>query len=352
MMEPISTPISKKGRSGSSKPAWYEAVKVYEQPVLSKALWQLVNTFVPYVLLWFLAVRALQLGYSYWLILPLILALACLLVRIFIFFHDCGHGSFFASRKANTLLGYITGILTFTPYEDWRHSHGIHHATAGDLDRRGVGDVWTMTVDEYLKAPWWQRFAYWFFRQPLVFLVLGPPATFLIVQRFPKKNAPRKSKLSVHITNIALLALLVLAHFTIGLRTYLLIKIPAFWIAGAMGIWLFYVQHQFEGVYWARHAQWDAVQSALQGSSFYRLPRVLQWISGNIGFHHIHHVRPRVPNYRLEEAFKAVPELQQVKALTLKDSLKSLRLNLWDEQAGKLISFRDLRHRAAAGAAG
>ena len=351
-MATVSAAMPQKTGQAAARPAWYGIVKAYEKPILSKAIWQLVNTFVPYLLLWALAVYTIQASYSYWVTLPIVAALAALLVRIFIFFHDCGHGSFFASRKANMFLGYITGVLTFTPYEEWRHSHGIHHATAGDLDRRGVGDVWTMTVEEYLSAPSWKRFAYWFFRQPFVLLVLGPPSTFIVSQRFTKRSSPLKSKLSVHITNVALLAILALAHFTIGLRTYLLIKIPAFWIAGALGIWLFYVQHQFEGVYWARHKKWDVVQSALAGSSFYRLPRVLQWISGNIGFHHIHHVRARIPNYRLEEAYHAVPELQQVKPLTLKESLKSLRLNLWDERAGTLISFRELKRLPARRAAG
>ncbi len=342
-METVSTAAAKRVTQATAKPVWYDEVKAYERPILSKAIWQLINTFVPYALVWFLAVRTVQLGYSYWITLPLVVVMACLMVRIFIFFHDCTHGSFFVSRKANTILGYITGILTFTPFEEWRRTHGIHHSTAGDLDRRGVGDVWTMTAEEYRTASKWQRFVYRFYRNPFVLLAFGPVATFLIAQRFPRSSMPRKSRISIHITNVALALILVAAHFTIGLRAYFLIKIVAMWIAGAMGIWLFYVQHQYADVVWTRHEAWNPIHTALHGSSFYRLPRVLQWISGNIGFHHIHHVRARIPNYRLEEAYKAIPALREVEPVTLWSSRKSLRLNLWDEQAGRLIGFHEAK---------
>ncbi|OQA14899.1 MAG: Fatty acid desaturase [Chloroflexi bacterium ADurb.Bin360] len=346
-METVSKVTTKQGDRGAAKPAWYDEVKVFEKPILGKAIWQLINTLVPYGVVWFLAIRTVQSGYSYWVTLPLVVILACLMVRIFIFFHDCTHGSFFASRKANTIVGYVTGILTFTPFEEWRRTHGIHHSTAGDLDRRGVGDVWTMTLEEYRAASKWQQFVYRFYRNPFTLLFFGPVATFLIAQRFPKSSMPRKSHISIHITNVALAFILVVAHFTIGLRTYFLIKIVAMWIAGAMGIWLFYVQHQYEDVVWTRHEAWSPIHTALHGSSFYRLPRVLQWISGNIGFHHIHHVRARIPNYRLEEAYKAIPGLREVKPITLWASRRSLFLNLWDEQAGRLVSFREVKRLVA-----
>jgi omega-6 fatty acid desaturase (delta-12 desaturase) len=325
-----------------AKPAWYQAVSKYSQPNLRKAIWQLVNTFVPYLALWVLMVRTVQLGYSYWLTLALATVAAGLLVRIFIFFHDCCHGSFFASRRANTILGYVTGILTFTPYEDWRRAHAGHHATAGDLDRRGVGDVWTLTVEEYLAAPRLKQIAYRFFRNPLVMFGLGPAFVFFLAQRFSHQGARKRERYSVIFTNLAILAIIGLTSLTIGFRAYALVQLPVMIIAGAIGVWLFYVQHQFEGVHWARHEVWDPIRAALEGSSYYKLPRLLQWFTGNIGLHHIHHVRPRIPNYSLQQCYDEVPAFQAVEPLTILSSLKSLRMNLWDEKQHKLVSFRSL----------
>jgi omega-6 fatty acid desaturase (delta-12 desaturase) len=308
-----------------------------------KAIWQLVNTLIPYAILWYLMIRSIQLGYSYWLTLGLAVVASGLMVRIFIFFHDCTHGSFFASRRANKIVGYITGILTFTPYDDWRHTHSVHHATAGDLDRRGVGDVWTMTVDEYLEAPRLQKLAYRLFRHPLITFGLGPSFMFLIVHRFPHKGATKRQRRSVWLTNLALLAIIVVAALTIGLQTYLLIQLPMMIIAGAAGVWLFYIQHQYEKVYWARHEEWDPIQAALEGSSYYKLPKVLQWFTGNIGLHHVHHLRARIPNYNLQECHDNVPVAQAVEPLTIRTSLRSLWLHLWDERNGVLVSFRALK---------
>lgn len=324
-------------------PAWIKATKAYEQADTRKALWQLVNTLVPYALLWYLMIRTIQLGYSYWLTLALAVPAGGLLVRIFIFFHDAGHGSFFTSRTANTLVGYLTGILTFSAYEEWRHNHGVHHATAGNLDRRGVGDVWTMTVAEYQSAPWQTRLAYRCLRHPAVLLILGPLFSFLIKPRFPGKNSGPRQRLSIYLTDLAVAAILVLAGLTIGLRTYVLVQLPILMIGGAAGVWLFYIQHQFQGVYWARQAEWDPLQAALRGSSYYRLPKVLQWFSGNIGLHHLHHIRPRIPNYHLQACYDAIPELQAVTPLTLRTSLQSLWLNLYDEQQQRMVSFRAAR---------
>jgi len=325
-----------------AKPAWYQAVSKYSQPNLRTAIWQLVNTFVPYLALWVLMVRTVQLGYSYWLTLALAAVAAGLLVRIFIFFHDCCHGSFFASRRANTILGYVTGILTFTPYEDWRRAHAGHHATAGDLDRRGGGDVWTLTVEEYLAAPRLKQIAYRFFRHPLVMFGLGPAFVFFLAQRFSHRGARKRERYSVIFTNLAILAIIGLTSLTIGFRAYALVQLPVMIIAGAIGVWLFYVQHQFEGVYWARHEVWDPMTAALEGSSYYKLPRLVQWFTGNIGLHHIHHVRPRIPNYNLQQCYAEVPAFQAVEPLTILSSLKSLRMNLWDEKQQKLVSFRSL----------
>jgi omega-6 fatty acid desaturase (delta-12 desaturase) len=322
---------------------WESSIKAHAQPDLQKAIWQLINTFVPYIALWGLMIFTIQQGYSYWITLALALVAAGIWARTFIFFHDCGHGSFFASRQANRILGYISGILTFTPYEDWRRAHAVHHATAGDLDRRGVGDVWTMTVAEYLSSSKRIRFAYRVYRNPFIMFGLGPTIIFLIAQRFPHKGARKRERDSVIITNLAILIILVLASVTIGIRTYLLIQIPIMLIAGAVGVWLFYVQHQFEGVYWARHEDWDPVKAALGGSSYYKLPKVLQWFTGNIGLHHIHHLRPLVPNYNLQKCYDEVPAMQSVEPVTLRSSLNSLWLKLWDEDHQKMISFRTLK---------
>ena len=281
--------------------------------------------------------------YSYFITVAFATVAAALLIRIFIFFHDCTHGSFFASHRANRILGYLTGILTFTPFEEWRHLHLAHHAAAGDLDHRGKGDIWTMTVDEYLAAPRLKRLGYRLARNPLIMLGLGPTAIFLITARFSHRGARKEERLNVLFTNLAILAVILIFSFTIGLRTYLLIQLPIIFISGVIGIWLFYVQHQFEGVYWARQEVWDPLKAALQGSSYYKLPRVLQWFTGSIGLHHIHHIQPRIPNYNLQKCCEAIPELREVHPLTLRRSLKSLWLNLWDEKQQKLVSFRSLK---------
>jgi omega-6 fatty acid desaturase (delta-12 desaturase) len=323
----------------------FAATAKYQKPNLQKAIWQIVNTFIPYVVLWVLMVYTIHAGISYWVTLALAVLASGFLVRIFILFHDCGHNSFFASRRANTILGYICGILTFTPFDDWTHSHGVHHSTAADLDRRGTGDVWTMTVEEYLAAPFRQRLAYRLFRTPLVTFGLGPIGVFIIAQRFPHKGANRRDVVSVIITDLALLAMIAALSATVGFWTYVRVQLPITIIGGGLGIWLFYVQHQFEGVYWARHEEWDRIRSALEGSSFYRLPRVLQWFTGSIGYHHVHHIRPRIPNYNLRRAHDEVAVFQAVRPVTIRTSLKSLRMNLWDEAQQKLVSFRSLRAR-------
>ena len=329
----------------ASEPNWLRALSQYERPNLRKATWHLVNTFVPYVVLWALMAHLVRNGHPYWLTLALAVVAAGFLIRIFIFCHDCGHGSFFVSRRANRIVGYLTGILTCTPYEDWRHAHAAHHATAGDLDRRGVGDVWTLTVAEYLAAPKLTRLAYRLIRNRFVLLGLAPGCLSLITQRFPHRGAGRRERASVIITNAAVLAIMALATLTIGLGTFVLVQLPIMLIAGTVGVWLFYVQHQYEGVYWARHADWDPMRAALEGSSHYKLPRVLQWATGNIGLHHIHHIRPRIPNYNLQQCYDDLPAMRAVTPLTIRGSLKSLRMNLWDEDAQKLVSFRSVRTR-------
>ena len=317
-------------------------LKHYGRADTKKALWQLFNTFIPYAALFGASIYMLNRNYAWWYILPLIIPAAALLVRIFIFFHDCCHASFFASQRANRILGYISGILTFTPYDEWRSAHNTHHATAGDLDRRGTGDVWTMTVDEYTASSGFRKFVYRFYRNPIVMFGLGPIFVFLIVNRFHSKKTGSRERMSVIITNVSLL-LIALAAWQFGiLGEYLLVQLPIMFIAGIFGIWLFYVQHQYEDVYWSRHDKWDRVRAALEGSSYYKLPKILQWFSGNIGLHHIHHIRPRIPNYNLQQCYDDITEFQSVRPLTLGRSMKSLFMNLWDEKKRKMVGFHSL----------
>jgi omega-6 fatty acid desaturase (delta-12 desaturase) len=327
------------------KPHWYAAVSKYSRPDLRRAVWQLFDTFLPYIALWVLMAYTVRAGYSYWITLALALPAAFLLVRVFIFFHDCCHNSFFASRRANRILGVITGVAVFTPFQEWRGSHLKHHRTAGDLDRRGTGDVWTMTLEEYARAAGLKRLAYRVYRNPLMMFGMGPVFTFLLRNRFSHKGAGKSERRSVIVTNLLLLGVAVAASLAMGLRAYLIIQLPVILLAGVIGIWLFYVQHQFEGVYWARHAAWDPMKASLKGASYYRLPKVLQWLTGNIGFHHIHHIRPTIPNYNLARCYAGIPALRDVEPLTIRTSLKSLGMRLWDEKAHRLVSFRSAGRR-------
>jgi len=326
-----------------ARPPWFAKLTPFARAETNKALRQLADTLGPYLFLWFVMIRAMQNGVPYALVFVLVVPAAGLLVRIFIFFHDCCHGSFLPGERANTLVGHLLGILTFTPFEEWRYTHGRHHATVANLDRRGEGDVWTMTLDEYLRAPRLQRLLYRLYRSPLVLFGVGPLFYFVIRQRFPASGSSRRRKRSVLITNLALIGIVLTAWKTIGLGTYIMIQLPVIHLAGAGGVWLFYVQHQFDGVYWAREREWDPVKAALEGSSYYKLPKVLQWFSGNIGLHHIHHIRPRIPNYNLQACYHAVPELQVVPPLTLGRSLRSLRLRVWDEPRRRLVGWRALQ---------
>jgi omega-6 fatty acid desaturase (delta-12 desaturase) len=281
----------------------------------------------------------LSLWASVWITIPLALLAGGFLVRIFIIFHDCGHGSFFKSRRANDILGIVTGLLCFSSYYHWRWEHAVHHSTAGDLDRRGTGDVWTLTVQEYLEASRWKRFSYRLARNPLILFLVAPVCLFLLIERFPSAKAPQRERLSVYWTNLLLLGMIVGLGYVFGFRAYLLLQLLLVVVAGSAGVWLFYVQHQFEDVYWERGQNWDYAQAALQGSSYYKLPKVLQWFSGNIGFHHIHHLSPRIPNYHLEKAHKSEPLFQTVKPITLLSSFKSFGFRLWDEQRKKMVGY-------------
>lgn len=324
------------------KPQVYEAIAAYMRSSVSKAAWQIINTLVPYFALWVAMIFTVLQGLPYWVTLPLAVLAAGLHIRIFIIFHDCTHGSFFDSARANRIMGYISGVLTFTPFEQWRRSHAVHHATVGDLDRRGTGDVWTLTVAEYKAASWPVRLFYRIYRNPLIMLGLGPTIIFLFAHRIPHRDSKRIEQYSVIFTDLALIALIGLASLTIGFKTYVMIQLPILVISGAAGVWMFYVQHQFEGSYWARHDEWNPLQAALDGSSYYKLPKLLQWFTGSIGLHHIHHVQPRIPNYNLQSCSDGVPELHVEQPLTFRRSLRSLSMNLWDEAQEKFVSFRSL----------
>ena len=320
---------------------WKAIVLKYQDPSVWRALWQIINTVVPYGVLWYL--MYLCLAVSWWLVVPLAILAGGFLVRVFIIFHDCGHGSYFKSRAANDAVGFITGILTFTPYYHWRWEHAIHHASAGDLDKRGTGDVWTMTVQEYLESSRWKKFAYRLARNPFILFVVAPLGLFLVRQRFPSPKASQRERHSVYAMNVAILAMAAGLSWLLGIKAYLIIQLIILMVAGGAGVWMFYVQHQFEDVYWERGEDWSYVAAALKGSSFYKLPRILQWFSGNIGFHHIHHLSPRIPNYNLEKCHQADPLFQQVKPITLFSSLKSATYRLWDEKNKKLVGYRQLR---------
>ncbi|MBN2147571.1 MAG: fatty acid desaturase [Anaerolineales bacterium] len=321
-----------------------KATEAFQGSDTKRSIWQIVNSVIPYLVLFYLMLRSLEI--SFWITLLLAFPTAGFMVRTFIIFHDACHGSFFRSPKANRAIGIITGLLTFTPYEHWKHNHALHHATAGDLDRRGVGDVMTLTVDEFWALPPLKRLGYRLFRNPLVMFGIGPTFMFMIAHRFASRKDGKREWLSVMWTNLALIGIVVGMSLLFGFREYVIVQMLVMVIGGASGVWLFYVQHNFEGSYWVRHEQWDFAKAGLQGSSFYKLPKILQWFTGNIGFHHIHHINPRVPNYKLEACQNANPIFQAVKPLTIRSSLRSLSLRLWDEKTGKMVGFRQAANTA------
>jgi omega-6 fatty acid desaturase (delta-12 desaturase) len=339
MAQPVRAPAD-----DTLRRTWRSVVARYETPDVRRSLTQIATSVLPYLALWALMVWSLRL--SYWLTLALAIPTAGFMMRTFIIFHDCGHGSFFASKRWNTVVGYLTGILTFTAYHYWTRDHAIHHATAGDLDRRGVGDVKVLTVAEYQALPGWRKLGYRILRNPIFMFVIGAPLVFLVVHRIPRPGVGARERNSVWITNFALLALALLLGATIGWRALVLVQLPIVWLGTMVGVWLFYVQHQYEGVYWARHPDWDYLSAGLRGASYYRLPRLLQWFSGNIGFHHLHHLAPKIPNYRLEACQRENPIFDCVEPLTLRRSLSCLRLRLYDEERRRLIGYRELRPAA------
>lgn len=325
----------------SANVKWREIVARYQTPGVKPAVWQLVSTLVPLIASFVLMYWSLSV--SYWLTLLLAIPAAGLTIRTFIIMHDCGHGSFLPSKTWNNIIGWITGILTTTPYAHWRREHAIHHATSGHLEQRGTGDISTMTVREYLNASPLRKFWYRIYRNPVILLGFGPAFLF-IKHRWPTRSiAGRKEVWNVHLTNLALAALITTFSLLIGFREFMLIWLPIFLLSGSAGVWLFYVQHQFEDAYWRGGEDWDYATAAVYGSSYFRLPKVLQWFTGNIGFHHVHHLSPKIPNYRLEKCHRENPTFQKVVTLTLRESVRTLGLRLWDEESGRMVSFGHLR---------
>lgn len=320
--------------------SWMQIVQNYNKPKALHSWWQVINSVVPYVGLWVFMVYSLSI--SYWLTLGLSIIASGFLIRIFIIFHDCGHGSFFKSPLLSRIVGIPLGLLVFTPYHKWHHDHLIHHQTVGNLDKRGVGDVKTLTVEEYKNMTKGQRLRYRLYRHPVVLLIIGPFVLFTILFRFPKRSRSVKEKLYTHLSNLVLVGMVVGMSLWIGLTPYLLIQIPVLYVAAVHGTWLFYVQHQYEDVKWERNDGWDYKKMALEGSSFLKLPKVLQWFTGNIGFHHIHHLSPRIPNYNLEKCYKENESFHVEKPLTFFSALKSLKFRLWDEQNQRLVGFRSV----------
>lgn len=320
---------------------WNAIVSNYNKPRISKSVWQIINSVGPYLLLWVVMVQIVEI--SFWLTLPLIILASGFLIRIFIIFHDCGHGSFFHSKKLNLNVGKICGIFTFTPYHRWTDNHRNHHQSVGNLDKRGQGDIWTLTVEEYLERSPWKKFLYRLFRHPLFLIAIGGPFSFMVLNRFTSSKMTRKQKLDIYGTNAILFVLGVLISWLIGWQTFLIIQLPILSFSAVGGVYLFYLQHQYDDVIWRRAEEWNYHFIAINGSSFFKLPSILRWFTGNIGFHHIHHLGPTIPNYNLKKCHQENTVFHDVKPITLFKSLHSLKLRLWDEQNQKIVSFRELR---------
>jgi omega-6 fatty acid desaturase (delta-12 desaturase) len=336
----ITTQSGARGQS-RERPFWRDAVEPYAHADRARSWWFLLTSLPPYLLLFALMVLSLRI--SYLLTLALAFPAAGFLVRVYIVFHDCTHGSFLASKRANRWLGTALGLLTFTAFDCWQHEHAVHHATAGDLDRRGVGDVTTLTVAEYSAMRWRGRLAYRLFRNPLIMFGIGPFIALVLEPRIVPRSARPRIKRSVIATDVALVLLVGGICVLIGWRNYALVQVPIISLAGAAGIWLFYVQHQFEEVYWESSAGWSYPDAALHGSSYLKLPKVLQFFSGNIGFHHVHHLSARIPSYNLPRAHRENAIFHDVPTLSLMDGLRAVRLKLYDEDRGRLVTFAQAR---------
>ena len=340
-MELSRDPIRESGgspREGSSRD---ESLDRYARPDLGRSLLSLATSVVPFIALWGLMYLALQV--SYLLVLVLAVPTAGFLLRTYILFHDCTHSSFLPGRRANAYLGAVLALIVFTPFARWRHEHAVHHATGSDLDRRGVGDVPTLTVAEYNAKSWGGRLGYRLFRNPMIMFGLGPIFAMLLEPRWISRSARPRIKRSVWATNLALVVVVGGLCWLIGWRDFVLVEAPLVPLAGGVGIWLFYVQHQFEDTYWRRSQDWSYTDAALRGSSYLRLPKVLQFFTGNIGLHHVHHLNPKIPNYNLQRAHDENPIFHDVPTVSFWDGLRATRLKLWDEDAVRLVTWAQSR---------
>ncbi len=338
-------PATRAVTAGSSHPEgafWRETLAPYARPHLGRSLLDLASSVVPYLALSYL--MYLSLGVSYLLTLAIAIPASGFLVRTFILFHDCSHGSFLPSKRANMWLGTVLGLFVYSPFLRWRHDHAIHHGSSGDLDRRGGGDVRTLTVSEYAELPWRGRLGYRLFRNPLIMFGIGPIVALLVGPRLVSRSARPRLRRSVIGTNFALAALVAALCWLMGWESFLLVQAPTVLLAGSAGIWLFYVQHQFEDAYWESAEDWSYADAALRGSSYLKLPKVLQFFSGNIGLHHVHHLSARIPNYNLQRAHDENPIFHDVPTLSMWDGVKAVRFKLWDEDHGRLVTFAEARH--------
>lgn len=323
---------------------WIEKLQRYRHPDVPRSIFEFAVTIVPYVALWIAAYLALSV--SYWLTLALTVPAAFFLVRLFLIQHDCGHGSFFKKKATNDWLGRMLGVLTFTPYDAWKRSHAIHHASSGNLDERGTGDINTLTIREYRALSPARRLLYRLYRDPIVLFIIGPVLLFVVQHRWPfsmLRGADWRSYASVIGTNLALLALFGSIIWFAGLEAFLWVQLPIVMIASSIGVWLFYVQHQFEDTFWLRNEEWNVHEAALYGSSHYDLPGFLPWLTAHIGVHHVHHLYSRIPYYRLPQVLRDFPELANVHRITLLDSFRCIKLRLWDESQRRLVSFAEAR---------
>lgn len=339
---PVASPPDPSPGSRPSPDRWKEIVAPFRGADTRRSVIQLTVTVAGFAGLWVAMYFSLRVHYGLTLLLSL--PAAGFLMRLFMIQHDCGHGSYFRSRRARDTVGFCIGVLTLIPYQYWRRTHAYHHAHSGDLDLRGFGDIDTLTVREYLALPRRRRLAYRLYRNPLLLLTVGPAFHFLVKHRYPW-DVPKDWKqawASVWWTNLCLVGVVALAWTTIGIRDFLLVQGPVTLLTCSLGVYLFYVQHQFEDTYWHQHEEWDYFDAAVLGSSHLVLPRPLQWITASIGIHHVHHLNAMIPNYRLEECLEASPELQRATKITLRDSFRLLGLALWDEDRRRLIGFREL----------
>ncbi len=317
-------------------PDWYHTLRIFRASNSLKATWQLINTIIPYFCLWYLTIRSVQLGYPYKLTLLLTLTAAAFLVRIFILFHDCVHYSLFKSKNTNKFFGSFLGVLLFISFKDWRFTHLKHHGTYANLDSRGYGDIWTMTKKEYDDASKMQRLRYKLYRNPLVLFGLG---MFLLSKRPTYFMVKPQERIDILFTYLLIFLVALAASRFIGWSLYFLIQLSIVWFAGGVGAWLFYVHHQFEGGYWARQRDWNPLSAAREGSSFLKLPAVLNWFTSNIGYHHVHHIDPSIPNYHLRKCYNTVPALQDKAPIINSKILDCFRLKLWDEDLQKMVAF-------------